>query len=72
VSAGRNLDVDVLDARTCSLAATQTASGNMLVTVDAHGRVEFVAQPDAPAMDLTLQPTDSCPVGTRPPGETTS
>ena len=72
VITGRNLDVEVLDARTCSLAAARGASGNMLVSVDAQGRVDFVAQPDAPQMNVTLQGTESCPVAPAPTGETTS
>jgi hypothetical protein len=58
--AGAGLMVEVLDAGTCALVATQDLKRDMLLTIDPHGRAEFVAQPDPPAMNSLLSSTYQC------------
>ena len=71
VAGGRNMEVEVLDRSTCSLVASRGVSGNVLVSVDVHGRVDFYAQPDAPAMNVELIRSTECDATTPPAGVAT-
>ena len=73
IASGRNLQVQILDRATCALVVTSEVSANVLISVDQHGRVEFLVQPEAPAMDVELNTSDECAPATPPPsGQTAS
>ena len=53
--------LEILDADNCVVVATESPTNDVLVNVDAQGRVDFVPQYEQPSLG-DLQPTTSCGV----------